>query len=182
MKWLKDEDFIRDKVPMTKFNIRVLTMGYLDLETGVRMLDIGSGTGSISVQAALLGASVTAIEQKELGVSLLRENARAHGVTVCALQGRAPEDLPEEPFQRVFIGGSGGSLRPIFQYLEKNLESGGILVANFIMLKNTWECYSLLQEFGYESLDVQLIQTAGMDHLGLMRGENPIYIIKGVKR
>ena len=57
---------------MTKKAIRVLSVSYLDLEEGLSLLDIGSGTGSISVQAALLGAHVTAIERKEEGVHLLK--------------------------------------------------------------------------------------------------------------
>ncbi|MDO5714283.1 MAG: precorrin-6Y C5,15-methyltransferase (decarboxylating) subunit CbiT [Tissierellia bacterium] len=182
MKWLKDEDFIRDKVPMTKENIRILTMGYLSIYKGCRFLDIGSGTGSISVQGAVFGANVTSVEQKELGISLLKQNAEKQGVKIHAIHGQAPEALPDEKFDRVFIGGSGGALLSIFEYLEGALESDGIVVANFITLKNTWETYTLLKEFNYRDVEVQLIQTAAMDKLGLMRGENPIYILKGVKK
>lgn len=181
MKWLKDDEFIRDKVPMTKENIRILTMGYLAPYPGCRLLDIGSGTGSISVQAALFGAEVTAVEQKSLGVELLKKNSEKQGVAVRAIEGKAPEALPEETFHRIFIGGSGGALSEIFKYMEDALIPDGIVVANFITLKNTWECYTLLKEFGYKEIEVQLIQTAAMDRLGLMRGENPIYILKGVK-
>lgn len=181
MKWLKDEDFIRDKVPMTKENIRFITIGHLDLFDGCRFLDIGSGTGSISIQAALLGAKVTAIEQKELGISLLEENAKKHGVIVESVLGKVPQVLPDQVFDRVFIGGSSGALLAIFEYLEEALVKDGILVANFITLKNTWEMATLLEEFEYKDIEIHLIQCSKMDKLGLMRGENPIYILKGVK-
>ena len=46
MRWIRDEEFIRGKVPMTKFNIRVLTMAYLSIEEGDRLLDIGLVQGA----------------------------------------------------------------------------------------------------------------------------------------
>ena len=55
MKNIKDEDFIRADIPMTKFNIRNLSIAYLQIEAGDIFLDIGSGTGSVSIQAALHG-------------------------------------------------------------------------------------------------------------------------------
>ncbi len=166
---------------MTKKAIRVLSVSYLDLEEGLSLLDIGSGTGSISVQAALLGAHVTAIERKEEGVHLLKENAKRHGVEVKAIHGLAPEDLPDQDFDRAFIGGSAGNLEEIFSYLDKHLKKSGILVGNYITLKNTWKMYELLKKHNYQDIDVELVQTAKLDHLGLMKGENPIYIMKGVK-
>ena len=45
MKWIKDEEFIRGSIPMTKFNIRVLNMAYLSIEEGDNLLDIGAGQG-----------------------------------------------------------------------------------------------------------------------------------------
>ena len=56
MKWLRDEDFIRGTIPMTKFDIRALTLTMLDINCGDILLDVGAGTGSVSIQAALLGA------------------------------------------------------------------------------------------------------------------------------
>lgn len=166
---------------MTKKPIRVLSVSYLDLEEGIKTLDIGSGTGSISVQCALLGADVTSIERKIEGVELLKENADKQGVTIRAIHGLAPTDLPDEPFDRVFIGGSAGNLEEIFNYLDSHLNKDGVLVANFITLKNTWRMNELLNKHGYKDIQIELIQTAKVDHLGLLRGENPIYIMKGVK-
>ncbi len=181
MTWLNDEAFIRDRVPMTKESIRILVMGHMNISKGDKFLDVGSGTGSISIQAALLGANVTSIEQKELGVNLLEENAKKHGVKVKAISGRAPEDLPDETFNKIFIGGSTGALDGIFDFAESHMAQGGILAATFITLDNIVTCKNLLEEYGYEDVEVLLIQTAKMDRLGLMRGENPIYLLKGVK-
>ena len=71
MKWIKDEEFIRGNIPMTKFEVRTLTIALLAIEKGDIFLDIGAGTGSVSVEAALHGAEVTSVELKMEGLELI---------------------------------------------------------------------------------------------------------------
>lgn len=181
MKWIKDEDFIRGKIPMTKFNIRVLNIGYLSIEEGDSLLDIGAGTGSVSIEASLQGAKVWAIEREEIGVSLIKSNCEKFNTKVNIIKGQAPEDLPDFKFNKCFIGGSGGKLKDIFTYLEKHLDNQGIVCGNFITLKNLNEFIELLNKYKYKDIEVHLIQSAYMDKNGLMKGQNPINIVKGVK-
>lgn len=181
MKWLKDKEFIRGNIPMTKFNIRILNMAYLSIEEGDSFLDIGAGTGSISIEAALQGAKTWAIEEKDEGVDLIRKNCEKFKAKVNVIKGQAPKDLPRLKINKCFIGGSKGKLKGIFEYLDENLESSGILCGNFIRLKNLNEFLSLLERYNYKDIEVQLIQSASMDKIGLMKGENPIHIVKGVK-
>ncbi len=182
MKWIDDEEFIRGNIPMTKFNIRVLTMAYLKIETGDRLLDIGAGTGSISVEAVLQGAKVWAVEKEIEGIELINKNKDKFGVSIKIVEGKAPKDIPNIKFNKCFIGGSGGKLKEIFEYLELVLEKGGILCGNFITLKNLNRFMELLEEYNYEDIGVQLIQSSSMDNIGIMKGNNPIFIVKGVKR
>lgn len=181
MKWIKDEEFIRGNVPMTKFNIRILTIGYLAIEKGDRLLDIGAGTGSISIESALQGANVWSIEREEEGISLIKSNNEKFCTSINIINGQAPEDLPNIKFNKCFIGGSGGKLESIFLYLEKNLEDNGIVCGNFITLNNLTEFLTLLKKYNYKGIETNLIQSAYMDGIGLMKGQNPIYIVKGVK-
>lgn len=180
--WIKDSEFIRGQVPMTKFNVRSLIIAQLAIEPGDNLLDIGCGTGSISVEAASHGANVFAIDKSEEACKLTRENSKKHGVLVEVVEGKAPLDLPDLDLDKCFIGGSTGQLENIFDYLEKNLKSKGSLVASFIMMKNAYEFKELLKKNDYQNIEVNLIQIAMEDKIGLMRGENPIIIIKGVKR
>ena len=181
MKWIKDEDFIRGNIPMTKFNIRVLTIGYLAIEEGDRLLDIGAGTGSISIEAALQGANVWAIEREREGINLIKSNNEKFKTNINIISGHAPESLPEVKFNKCFIGGSGGSLGDIFEYLEEQLEEDGIVCGNFITISNLNQFIDLLRKYNYRDIETQLIQSAYMDKIGLMKGQNPIYIVKGVK-
>ena len=181
MKWIKDEEFIRGNIPMTKFEVRTLTIALLAIEKGDIFLDIGAGTGSISVEAALHGGEVHAIEMKREGIELIEKNASKFGVSIDVIEGCAPNCLPMMKCNKCFVGGSGGKLEDIFDYLEDNLEDNGIVCGNFVTLKNTNEFIKLLNDFNYKNLETRLIQTAVVDKLGLMKGNNPIFIVKGVK-
>lgn len=181
MKWIKDDEFIRGNIPMTKFNVRILTIGYLAIEQGDILLDIGAGTGSISIEAALQGAEVWAIEREKEGTDLINKNIDKIGVNINIMEGQAPRDLPSKKFNKCFIGGSGGKLEEIFEYLDTSLESKGVICGNFITLKNLNQFTELLKKYNYEDIEVQLIQSSYMDKIGLMRGSNPIFIVKGVK-
>lgn len=181
MKWIKDEEFIRGKIPMTKFNIRILTIAYLEIKEGDRFLDIGAGTGSVSIEAALHGAKTWAIEKEAEGIDLIRLNNNKFNTDINIIEGQAPRDLPPIKINKCFVGGSRGQLKDIFDYLEENLDHGGILCGNFITLKNLNEFTELLKKYNYSNIETGLIQTSYMDKIGLMKGQNPIFIIKGVK-
>lgn len=186
MKNIKDEDFIRADIPMTKFNIRNLSIAYLQIEAGDIFLDIGSGTGSVSIQAALHGAYVTAVEEKYEACSLIAENAKKFSADINIIQGKAPDILlnseySDFKFNKCFIGGSGRELKNIFNYFECHLKKDGILCANFILIKNLNEFLDLVEDFNYSDIEVNLIQSASMGKSGLFKGENPIYIVKAVK-
>lgn len=181
MKWIKDEMLVRGSIPMTKFNIRILTIGYLEIEEGDRLLDIGAGTGSISIEASLQGAKVWAIEKEEEGVELIGKNNNKFSTNINIIHGYAPDNLPDTVFSKCFIGGSRGRLKEIFKYLNTHLEKDGILCGNFITLKNLSKFTDLLSEYKYKNIETNLIQTSSIDKIGLLKGENPIFIVKGVK-
>lgn len=182
MKWLRDEDFTRGKIPMTKFEVRVLTLAMLDICRDDVFLDIGAGSGSISIQAALIVAKVFAVEREPEGLELIFKNAEKFNASVNVIAGNAPEVLENiEYFNKCFIGGSGGKLRDIVKVVSEKQLKGGLIAGNFIIPDNMIQFKNLLKELSYDDIEVRLIQCAVMDRLGLMKGQNPIYIVKGRK-
>lgn len=166
---------------MTKFNTRILTIGYLEIKEGDRFLDIGGGTGSISIEASLQGAKVWTIEREEKAVEIIKRNDKKFNTDINIIHGEAPKDLPKISFNKCFVGGSRGQLKEIFKYLHIHLKDNGILCGNFITLKNLNEFIELMKEYKYKEIETQLVQTSATDKIGLFKGQNPVFIVKGVK-
>ena len=116
---LLDSAFLRGKVPMTSSEIRSLSLCRLGLTAQAVIWDIGAGTGSVSVEAALTcpEGQVYAVEHKEEALKLLRENrAKFCLENMEIIEGFAPEALKGLPAPtHVFIGGSGGEIGKILR-------------------------------------------------------------------
>lgn len=183
MKWIRDEEFIRGSNPMTKFEARVLIMALLEAGAGDKLLDIGAGTGSVSIQAALLGAKVFSIEREPEGVELIHKNAAKFQVGVEIIHGSAPEMISSVgAFNKCFIGGSGGSLAEIFDEADRLIQPGGILAASFIVPDNMVELKGLFADRHYSEVEVRLVQASVLEGNGLLKANNPIFLVKGKKQ
>ncbi|MFF4395502.1 precorrin-6y C5,15-methyltransferase (decarboxylating) subunit CbiE [Streptomyces sp. NPDC001480] len=108
---LDDGDFAHRDSMITKFEVRALALARLGPRTGELVWDVGSGSGSVAVECARLGAAVSAVEKAPDGVERIRANAAAHGVDVHVVHGTAPEALAglDDP-DAVFVGGGGCEL------------------------------------------------------------------------
>jgi precorrin-6Y C5,15-methyltransferase (decarboxylating) len=180
------EDAFAKRLPrkglITKREVRLLSLAALGIRSDSVVWDIGAGSGSVSIEAALLAPSgrVYAVEVDAEGVSICRDNVRAHGVdNVRVIAGRAPEALAElETPDAVFVGGSKGSLDEIVGVALDRLRPGGRLVINAITLENAGDAYRLLR--GRQLVpEVTLLQVSRAEPLAhYMRYEalNPIQI------
>jgi precorrin-6Y C5,15-methyltransferase (decarboxylating) len=96
---------------VTKAEVRALALARLGPRPGELVWDVGSGSGSVAIECARLGAAVAAVERAADGVRRIRSNARAHGVDVGVVHGIAPEALAALPApDAVFVGGGGADL------------------------------------------------------------------------
>lgn len=185
MRWIKDEQFVRGKIPMSKFETRILTISLLQIEEGDKFLDIGGGTGSISIEASLQGAKTYVIEKEDEGIRLIKENAVKFNIDdMKIINSFAPEGMDEVPeFNKCFIGGSGRKLEEIMAVVTKRLPEGGIVVANFITLANLSMFQNLLKQYVYTEVETRLVQSSQVDEkTGLLKAQNPVFIVKGVKK
>ena len=179
---LPDEAFVRGKVPMTKREVRAVSLSYLGLQEDSVAWDVGAGTGSVSVEMALHAWNgwVYAVEQKEEGIELICANAMKNGcANLTPVSGRAPEALQKLPAPtHVFVGGSGGALEQILRTaLEKNPRVR--VVVNAISLETIAEAARCLRQLPFEEPEIVCLRADRSKVLGnshLMLGMNPVYI------
>lgn len=179
---MSDESFVRGKVPMTKEEIRILSVAKLQLTEDSIVYDVGAGTGSVSMECARLCTSGTvyAVERNPEGIALIRENSKKLRLSnVKAIEGLAPEALMDLPAPtHAFIGGSAGNMGEILDVLRAKNPSVRIVI-NTIALESISEVMQLLKERGYDA-DIVQISAAKSRVLGryhMMTGLNPVYII-----
>ena len=180
---LRDSDFERGKTPMTKEEVRALVVAKLRIEPGNTVWDVGAGTGSVSVEMARAACAgrVFAVEKSAEGLSLLERNRKALGVSNLVLvPGPAPKVLAGLPApDRVFIGGSTGSLAAIVQASVAANPNVRICLTT-VTLETLSDAISCLRELGIEDADIVQISVARASQAGayhLMKAENPVYIV-----
>lgn len=185
---LPDTAFIRGQVPMTKREVRVLTLAQLRLQPGQVVWDVGAGTGSLSIEAALAvpSSQVFAIERNPEGVELLQQNSQHFGTdNLSVVAGEAPAALAALPQpQRVIVGGSGGQLAEILAYCGERLTPGGVLVVNVLTPQNMVRTLELLSARPFENRDGLYVQTARLKKLGredYFQAQNGVWIISAQK-
>lgn len=181
---IRDDEFIRGKVPMTKENIRHLSVLRLDLDSDSVVYDVGSGTGSVACEIASLSSEIRvyAIEMKDEACELIRQNADKFTLNnIQLVKGRAPEALEGLPAPtHAFIGGSSGDLRQILETLSGKAGKDGIrVVVNAVSLETIAEINSVIRETGARDVLIEQIAVSRSRELGsyhLMTAENPVMI------
>ena len=194
---IDDEIFSRTKVPMTKNEVRVLSISRLELTKNAVVYDVGSGTGSVSIECARLSPDifVFAIEQKEEAANLTKENAVRLGLSdqIVVINKMAPEGFEELPTPtHVFIGGSSGALSDILSAIQKKLivkentkgktdkaSKGVRVVINAVSLETIAQITKLIQTYPVKHVQLTQIQASRAHKLGsynLMQAQNPVLI------
>lgn len=185
---IPDEEFIRGKVPMTKEEIRILTLAKARIGRGDMVADIGAGTGSISCEAALQATDgkVFAIERKSEGIELIKANAEKFGIeNLHIIQAEAPEGMEQLPqLDRVIIGGSGSHLEPILDQLDGLLKPEGRIILNCITVQTLMQCLNYMrtkENYSYETIQVQVNHWEQVGPYDMAKAANPIFIVTCIK-
>lgn len=189
MIFIKDEEFIRGKCPMTKEEIRTLSIVKMNLKSDSLVLDIGSGTGSITVQAAKIAkeGKVLAIEKEDEAYEITQDNVEKFNCNnVRIINKEASEVLDfliseELKFDSIFVGGSGGNLEEILLKINAILNKNGTMVMNFITLDNACRAIEVIKKLDYK-FEVSLVNISkNRENTLMMIANNPIYIIQCVR-
>jgi len=179
---IHDDLFIRGDAPMTKEEIRSLSIVKLKLEDDSVLFDIGAGTGSVAVESALTvpNGKVYAVEMEDNAANLIEQNKKKFRVpNLEVVRGRAPCVLDGLPAPtHVFIGGSSGELNEIMETcLKKNPKVR--FVINAITLETISEmvrCFDELDVEEEETISVSVSKSKRAGRYHLMNAQNPIYI------
>jgi precorrin-6Y C5,15-methyltransferase (decarboxylating) len=179
---LPDTAFVRNAgpelIPMTKSEVRALSLARLALRPDDICYDIGAGTGSVTVEMALAAyrGRVYAIERQPDALPLIRENLRRfHLGNVTAIEGKAPDALAElPPPDAVFIGGSGGRIGEIISSVKaKNPQVRMVITA--ITLETAAVVLAALPQAELTQLSAARAKMAGESHL--LTAQNPVMVI-----
>lgn len=183
-----DSEFIRGQVPMTKGDVRRISLDRLCIGHGAVCYDIGAGTGSVSVEMGAEirrqggGGEVYAIERSREALQLIESNRQKfHGswMGFHIVEGEAPgamEGLPAPT--HAFIGGSGGRMKEIVRELLKANPEVRI-VANAVTLETVGEIIDCIREFRFKEQGLTQILAAPVEVVGnyhMPKAQNPVYI------
>lgn len=184
---IDDEEFIRGEVPMTKQEIRILTIAKARIKPGDVVIDIGAGTGSLSIEAAMIARQVYAIERNPDAIELIQQNAERFKVdNIIIINSEAPNGLEAiSKVDVVLIGGSGGKLTKILDTLDRRIKSGGRIVINCITIQTISDALAYFKSrnnYKYDAIQVQVNRLQQFGSFDMAKALNPIYIVTAVKK
>jgi precorrin-6B C5,15-methyltransferase / cobalt-precorrin-6B C5,C15-methyltransferase len=169
---------------ITKREVRLQALGFLEMHHGDVLWDIGAGSGSVSLEAARLAPTlaVFAIEKATEALAHLRENVANFGLgNVHLVAGEAPESLAELPDPNaVFVGGNGGRLLEILDHVMHQLKPGGRLVLSCIALEtfsHAWNWFSE-RRLDPQATSLQLAHSRPLGNLHRFEPDNPIFLLR----
>ena len=179
---IPDEVFTRGDAPMTKSEVRTLSVAKLKLCRDSVVYDIGAGTGSVSIEMALTAylGRVYAIEREDIAADLIEINKRKfQAANLEVVRGLAPEAMRDLPAPtHAFIGGSSGNLKSIVQcLLDKNPDVR--IVINSVTMETMAETMQVVKELNLveeEFVNVTIAKSRRLGRYHLMTGQNPVYI------
>lgn len=182
---LKDEEFLRGEVPMTKEEVRWLSVQKLGIIPEDVVYDIGAGTGSVAIEMArkAFDGWVYGIERHTEACALIRENQNKHGAyNLTVIEAKAPDGLEKLPApNKVFIGGSAGNFADILHTIKQKNPQVRV-VANAITLQSLEEIRNSYKSEGLKNIEVICVNVAKAKKVGnydMMMAQNPVYIVTG---
>ena len=187
---IPDELFERtEKVPITKEEVRVIQISKARLRPGQLVYDVGCGSGSISVEAAIQVESsgkVLAIDYDENAIELTKKNVEKFGLSnVSLIHGNAKERISElEAADAIFIGGTGKDTAEIVELCQDKLKAGGRIVIGTILIETLYTILQLLDKLQFDSVDITQVTISKSRKTStgtMMLARNPVTIISATK-
>ena len=187
---IPDEYFERtENVPITKEEVRTIQISKARLKPGQTVYDIGCGSGSISIEAAIQIESqgkVLAIDYDEKAIELTKKNATKFNLSnITTIFGNAKTKIQElEEADAIFIGGTGRDTKEIVEISQTKLKPGGRIVVGVILIETLYSVLQILENLSFELVDITqvTISKSRKTTIGtMMLARNPVTVISATK-
>lgn len=185
----EDNDFIKNcEVPgPTKEAIRALLVYKSNVSSEDIVVDIGCGTGGLTVEFASRSRKVYSIDKNPQAIETTKKNIDKllkTDANIDLISSGGVEALKKiDNMDIAIIGGSGGELFEILDLINEKLNSKGRILITAILVDTKVEAVNKLKELGYNPkfMEVNVSQGRILDRGILMKAENPITIISAKK-
>lgn len=184
---IPDELFERtEEIPITKEDVRALVIGKLRLREGQSAIDVGCGSGSITVELCLqTKGQVHAIDFDQNAIELTKKNLQKFGVSAHVVHGKAQDVLPTLPqVDAVVVGGTWGDAGKVIELAAGKLKKGGRIVIDTILIETMYHALAKVNELKLADIDVTQVTIAKARKVTtgtMMLARNPVLLISATK-
>jgi cobalt-precorrin-6B (C15)-methyltransferase len=185
---IPDELFIRDdEVPITKEDIRSLVISKLRLKKDSSAIDIGCGSGSITVELCLQtkDGKVYGVDFNQRAVELTKRNLQKFGVKAQIFLANAQHILPLLPqVDSIIIGGTWGDTKRVIELAIDRLKKGGRIVIDTILIETMYKTITTINEAKLNEVDITQVTISKGRKVStgtMITSRNPVMIISATK-
>jgi cobalt-precorrin-6B (C15)-methyltransferase len=176
----------KEEVPITKEDIRAIAISRLRLKEGHSAIDIGCGSGSITVELCLqTKGKVYAIDFDKNAIELTKRNLQKFAVQAEVTLGKAQDILPELPqVDAVIVGGTWGDTKRLIQLAVDRLRKGGRIVIDTILIETTYQALVTIKEMQLTEIDISQVTISKARNVTtgtMMLARNPVMIMSATK-
>ncbi len=186
---IPDELFERsENVPITKEDIRSIVLSKLRLRKDYSVIDVGCGSGSITVEVCLMvnSKNVYAIDSDQNAIDLTKKNLDKFGVSANLIYSKAEEILPSLPtVDAIIVGGTKGKTEKIIELCISRLKKGGRLVIDTILIETMYKALRTIKREKMHEIEVtQVTISKGkvVPSGTKLISRNPILILSATKQ
>jgi len=181
---IPDSLFSRSKAGLTREEVRAIIVSKARIRGNERVLDVGTGSGSVSIEFALLGCDVTAVEKDKENYDIAIKNINFFGVSekIELVFGKMEEQHLSYNFDVIFFGGTD-NLESSVETVYTHLKPGGRIIIAAVRLETVVESMNVLKSRGINPEVLNICLNKGKDLGGktALAPSYPVFLIYGDK-